>query len=574
VMLSIRAGTLSTRIGAPLLLIFLGLGMLAGEDGLGGVPFDDFHATYLVGSIALAVVLFDGGLRTPRSSFSLAMWPALSLATLGILVTAVVAGAFAAWVLGLSPLESLLVGAIVASTDAAAVFLLLHGRGTEISKRVSAALEVESGINDPMAVFLTISCVEILLFPDRGTDWHVITDFVIQMGGGAAIGVAGGLLLVQLINRIEIAAGLYPILAVAVALIVFSGAQVLETSGFLAVYLAGLVLGNRRHRAHTVINRFHDGLAWLAQIVMFLLLGLLVTPSTLISNLWSELAVAVSLIIFARPLAVWICLLPFRFTWQEKAFIAWVGLRGAVPIFLASIPVIAGVANGMVYFNVAFVVVLVSLVVQGWTIPWSARVLGLELPPPPELERQDIDLPQTADREAASWQVAHNSPAIDLPFHSLPLPRRTRIIAVIREGTVMNREALERLVADDYVIGLAPPEQLMTLDRMFAAKPAPKRQRAAAELGEFVFNGDVPLAQLCNMYGLPLDPEYADKTLAEFFEDRLGAVAVGDRLKIGEAELVARETAKGRLARVGLEVEPAAERLPLLRVWRKLFGRS
>lgn len=575
VSVSILAGMFSTRIGAPLLLVFLGLGVLAGVDGLGRIEFDDFRTTYLVGSVALALILFDGGLRTPREAFRIAMWPALSLATAGVMVTALIAGIAAVYFLDFTPLQGLLVGATVASTDAAAVFLLLHTRGTELKRRVSATLEIESGVNDPMAVFLTVTCVELLLSPDLAFTGHFALSFLTQMIGGAAIGFLGGMFLVYLVNRIEIAAGLYPILAAAVALIIFAGAQIIDASGFLAVYLAGLVMGNQRHRAQQVISRFHDGLAWLAQITMFLLLGLLATPSQMLSKIGGELAIAIVLIVFARPIAVWISLLPFRFTWQEKTFISWVGLRGAVPIFLASIPVISGVPHGIEYFNVAFIVVIASLIVQGWTVSRAAQLLGLELPPPPEpVERREIDLPPSADREAASWRVATNSPALDTPFHGLNLPRRTRIIAVIRDGTVMNRETLERLQVEDYVIALAPPEHVITLDKLFSTRPLHHSAWAAIDLGEFSFEAGVPLGKLCAEYGVPFEPLDREKPLAEFMRDRLGdRIVVGDSVRIGGVELVVREMAKGKITRVGLAIEPQAERLPILRLWRRLTGR-
>ncbi len=571
---SIVAGMFSSRIGAPLLLVFLGLGMLVRIEAP-DYAIASFQSTFVVGSIALAIILFDGGLRTPRAIFRIAMWPALSLATVGVVITTVVAGAIAILAMDLSPLQALLVGATIASTDAAAVFMLLHVRGTEIRKRVSATLEIESGANDPMAVFLTILCIKLLLAPDAHPSWEIAGMFILQMGGGAAIGIAGGYFLLWLINRIVIAAGLYPILAASVALAIFSGAQLVDASGFLAVYLAGLVLGNNRHRAQQVISRFHDGLAWLAQIVMFLLLGLLVEPRELFVGTAGALVVAIGLILVARPAAVWIALFPFKFSWQETFFIAWVGLRGAVPIFLASIPVIAGVPNGVVYFNVAFLVVLASLVIQGWTVARSARVLGLELPPPPEpIERREIDLPPSADREAASWRVAAESPALRASYSSLPLPKRTRIIAVIRDGAVMNRQGLERLEPDDYVIALAPPEHVITLDKLFAPAPPPRGRDGEPSLGAFVFAPDVRLGRLCAMYGVPFEPLDRDRTLADFMLERLGGgAAVGERVRIGEVELVVYEMAKDEIAKIGLELEPPAERTPLWRLWRRVIGR-
>ena len=575
VALSIVAGMFSSRLGAPLLLVFLALGMLAGEDGPGGLRFDNFQTAYLVGSMALAIILFDGGLRTPRATFRIALWPALSLATVGVLVTAGIAGAFAVYAMGFTPLQGFLIGSTVASTDAAAVFLLLHSRGTEIAKRVSATLEVESGANDPMAIFLTVVAVQWLAQPEAALSPAFLLDFVRQMGGGAVLGVAGGFAMLWAVNRIEIAGGLYPILVASCALLLFAGVQALDASGFLAVYLAGVVLGNRRHRAQGVISRFHDGLAWLAQIVMFLLLGLLVTPTALLDGLGGEVALGLGLIFVARPVAVWLSLIPFRFSWREKAFIAWVGLRGAVPIFLASIPVLAGLSDAGRYFNIAYVVVLFSLVIQGWTVTAAARVLGLELPPPPDApERQGMEMPADVDREAGGWRVGPASVALTHAFHSLPLPKRTRIIAVIRDGALLARETLERLQVDDYVIALTPPEQVLILDRLFFTPVERRRRIEPPGLGEFVFDAGVSLGQVCGLYAVPFEPLDHDKTLAEFLTLRLGdKVVVGDRVKIGEVELVIRELVKDRIAKVGLEIEPEIDRLPILRFWRRLIGK-
>lgn len=581
---SILLVTVSARIGAPLLLVFLGIGMLAGEDGIGGIRFDDFRLTYLVGSVALAIILFDGGLRTPRSAFRIALAPAFSLATVGVLLTAAIIGVVASLVLGMGWLPGLLVGATIASTDAAAVFLLLHARGTELSKRVSATLEIESGINDPMAIFLTITCIELIAAQGTGLDAaHIAESFIVQMFGGAAIGVIGGYFLLWLVNRVDIAAGLYPILAAAVALTVFAGAQLVDASGFLAIYLAGLVLGNNRHRAQQVISRFHDGLAWLAQISMFLLLGLLVTPSSLLANWKAELVIAIALILVARPAAVFAGLAPFRFGWRERSFIAWVGLRGAVPIFLASIPVMAGVPEGMTIFNVAFVVVIASLLLQGWTVAPAARFLGIELPPSPEApERHGIDLPLSADREAASWSVAPGSPALAQRFDELHLPRRTRIIAVIRGGAVMNRATLERLAPDDLVIALAPPQHVIALDRLFAT---PKRRAApgGGGPGEFSFRGDVALGEVAALYGVDFGEADPSGTIDAFLRARLaGEPVVGDRVPLGALELVVREVEGGHILRAGLAIdvdEEDGDRMARLarrlgRALRRVLGRE
>lgn len=575
VAISILLVMISSRIGAPLLLVFLGIGMLAGEDGIGGIHFSDFRLTYLVGSVALAIILFDGGLRTPRSAFRLALAPAASLATLGVVVTALIAGAIASWALKIGWLPGLLIGATIASTDAAAVFLLLHARGTEISKRVSATLEVESGMNDPMAIFLTIACIELLAASGPALEpLHVLGVFLVQMLGGAALGVGGGFFLLWLVNRVEIAAGLYPILAAAAALTVFAGAQLVDASGFLAIYLTGLVLGNNRHRAQQVISRFHDGLAWLAQISMFLLLGLLVTPSALFADWRAEIVIALALIFVARPAAVFLALAPFRFDLRERSFIAWVGLRGAVPIFLASIPVMAGIPEGMTIFNVAFVVVIASLLLQGWTIAPAARFLGLELPPAPEqTARQDIDLPLSADREAASWRVAAGSPALATRFSDLHLPRRTRVIAVIRDGVVMQRDTLERLQPDDHVIALAAPQQVIALDRLFSAPTGGQASRSRGA-GVFRFHGEVAIAALGDLYAIATSDAAPDETIDAYMRRRLGgAAAIGDHVPFGQGELVVVALDKDRISHAELSIEPAEERLPALRLLRRLLAR-
>jgi len=561
VVLAILLGQLSNRIGAPLLLVFLALGMLAGEDGPIGIKFSDFSATYQLGSMALAIILFDGGLRTPMANFRIALGPSLALATIGVVVTAAVAGLAATWLFGLTWQEGFLLGAIISSTDAAAVFVLLHQRGTELQRRVGATLETESGINDPMAVFLTVATVELIRAGQAVPGWEVLGDFAREMIGGAIIGVAGGYALLWLINRAELAAGLYPILAAAGALVIFAGAAQAHASGFLAVYLAGAVVGNNRHRAASMIDRFHDALAWLSQILLFLMLGLLVTPSALLPDLGKALGVAAALVVVARPLATALSLTPFRMTWREQAFIGWVGLRGAVPIFLAIIPLLAGLPNAATYFNVAFVVVLVSLTLQGWTVVSAARLLHLELPPVPEpADRQDIVPPASMDRDIVVHRVGVASRALSRPLAELHLPPRTRVMSVIRDGVVQNRATLERLEPDDTVLSIVPPEHHHALDRLFATPPAKERVAAAErELGEFGFPGDTQLAELGLLYGLPVPQGAHGLTLAEFLVRHVGRrPVVGDRAAWGSVELVVRTMDDFEITQVGLEVEPSS----------------
>ncbi len=376
-MLSVLAGQASARIGAPLLLTFLGMGILFGEDGPGGIIFNDKHTTYVVCSLALAIILFDGGLRTPLKAFKTALRPALMLSTIGVLVTALVTGVFTAWLMNIELLKGLLVGSIVASTDAAAVFLLLHQRNVRLQGKINATLEVESGINDPMAIFLTITCVELLTATQHPGWFAILSMFVKQMGLGMLIGYAGGSALCRMMRWMRLDVGLYPVFALTGGLCIFGGTNLVDGSGFLAVYLAGLTFANSGFTKTQLIKQFNDGVAWTAQLIMLLVLGLLVTPSNLIGYLIPALLIALVLIVVARPLAVWMCLPYSGFNREEKTFIAWVGLRGAIPLYLAIIPALSGVENGHYYFNVAFIIVLASLVLQGWTINPLARRLGL-----------------------------------------------------------------------------------------------------------------------------------------------------------------------------------------------------
>jgi cell volume regulation protein A len=378
--LSILAGTLSSRANSPILLAFLGMGLFFGEDGPGDISFSDTKLSYLVCSAALAIILFDGGLHTQWRQFRIGVRPALSLATLGVAITAFLVALPLCLFMHVGFLSALLIGATVASTDAAAVFTLLHQHSIGIRQRLVAVLETESGLNDPMAVFLTVSVVELMGPVSAGANWlSLIALFVQQMGVGLAAGLGGGKLMNVFLRRLYfLPSGLYPILGLAGTLLVFGGAAVLHGSGFLAVYVAGLIVGNRVHRARRLMSDFMDGMAWLSQMVMLLILGLLVTPSDMAPDLPLAVLAAASLIFLARPIAVFVSLARSRLSSREKAFVSWVGLRGAVPIYLALIPALSGDPDGSVYFNVAFAIVLMSLVLQGWTIRPAARLCGLE----------------------------------------------------------------------------------------------------------------------------------------------------------------------------------------------------
>jgi len=568
VLLSIFAGVFSARLGAPLLLVFLGLGMLAGGEGPGGILFRDFHAAYLIGSIGLAIILFDGGLRTDPTDVRRALWPSLALATIGVIVTAAIVGMATTLLFSTSWPRGLLVGAIVSPTDAAAISALLHLRRLELRARVAATLEVESGINDPISVLLTVLLVGLLLAPAPLAESYIAALLAREVAGGAAFGLGGGYLLLALINRLEATSGLYPILALAGATALFGAAQTAGASGFLAVYLAGLIIGTHRHRATQVINQAFDAFAWLSQIVLFLMLGLLVTPSTLVPMLGPSLAVAVVLMLVARPVAVALCLLPFRYTAPEIAFISWVGLRGAVPIFLAVIPVLAGLPDAAVFFAVAFIIVLTSLIVQGWTVATAARMFDLDVPPLQQASRLDIDLPGRLGEEntVAGYRVEARCRAVSKAVDALPIPPTARVLVVIRDGIARSAASAPPLAPGDYVLALARPHDLSLLDRVFGPRPERSRADERGLLGEFSFDGTTALAAIAHLYDPAAEAEGA-LTLAEFVASRFaGKPAVGDRARFGAVELIVRDMQGDEITQVGVELDPTPKH-----PWRSWF---
>jgi cell volume regulation protein A len=384
---SVLAGLVSARIGLSFLLVFLFAGILAGEDGLGGYRFDDFRLSFWVGNVALAVILLDGGLRTEYSRFRTGLRPASVLATVGVLLSAAITALAGVVFVGLDWLTALLLGSIIGSTDAAAVFALLTRSGVTLNERVAATLEIESGMNDPMAVYLTLAFIA-LLAPgaEAGSAWATMSlSLLTQFGWGALIGVASGFSMAAMLRRVatrQVESGVLALLIGASGLSVFAATGVIGGSGFLAVYLYGLIVANRAAEVVAPTLAAMDGYAWLAQASMFLLLGLLVTPSTMLHSVVPALAVVLTLIFVARPVAVWLCLLPFRYTTRETWYISWVGLRGAVPIVLALFPLLAGTPQAGLLFNIAFMVVLVSLLTQGSTIALMARKLGVAMPDP------------------------------------------------------------------------------------------------------------------------------------------------------------------------------------------------
>ncbi|HEY7415213.1 MAG TPA: potassium/proton antiporter [Ktedonobacteraceae bacterium] len=385
-LLSIFAWKISSWLGIPSLLLFLGIGMLAGSDGPGGIYFDDASIAQAVGIVALAFILFAGGLNTEWKTIRPVLGGGIALSTIGILLTSAVVAVFALVLLHVSFLEGLLLGGIISATDAAAVFSVLGARKLNLSGKLTPLLELESGSNDPMAVFLTISFTDLLINPHESA-LTLLLLFVQEMGIGLIVGLLLGWGAIQLIGRLHLEeAALYPLLTIMLVLLAYGLTATLGGSGFLAVYLVGIMLGNSDVQRVNRLTRFHDSLAWLMQIAMFLILGLLVFPSHLPAVFVSGLLITGVAIFLARPLSALITLLPMKMSFREKLFVGWVGLRGAAPIVLATFPLLAGLPRASFLFDLVFFVVLASVLLQGTTVPFVARWLGVIVPPPTEQE--------------------------------------------------------------------------------------------------------------------------------------------------------------------------------------------
>jgi cell volume regulation protein A len=452
----------SGRIGLPVALGFLAVGMLAGSEGLGRIPFEDYALTLRVGTTALALILFDGGLHTPASAFKAAFKPAAVLATVGVAGTALLAS-LAARAFGFAWRDALLLGAVVSSTDAAAVFAVLKMSGVHLRHGVGVILELESGFNDPMAVLLTLALTRGLTVREG------LVEGILELVVGALGGVAIGLLARALLPRVKLgAAGLYPVLTVCVALLAFSAPTLLRGSGFLGVYLAGVLLADARLPYRGGLLRVHDALAWLSQVGMFLLLGLLVFPSHLLAVAPRGLALALFLAIVARPLVVLICLLPFRIPLRQIACVGWVGLRGAVPIILATFPVLEGVPRGREIFDLVFFVVVVNAIVPGWTVPWVSRKLGVGTdakPAPPAV--LEIQSSRPLGSEVLSFLIEPASAVAGSRIADLPFPEDAAILLVVRGDEPIAARGSTVLQAGDHVHLFCKPADRAFIDLLF-----------------------------------------------------------------------------------------------------------
>lgn len=470
--LLLLAGLLSAvsrRLGVPGLLVFLVLGMAAGSDGIGGIPFDDYALAFRLGTVALVLILFDGGLNTAPAALRAAGRRALVLATLGVVLTA--GGvAVAAHLLGFSWAVALLIGSVVSSTDAAAVFSVLRGSGMRLEARTAATLEVESGLNDPVAVLLTIAATDAVL-GRHTTVWQVGLGCLVSLAVGAVAGLVCGRGGLALLRRARLpATGMYPVLTVAIGFAAFGVATLLRGSGFLAVYVAANVIGAGSLPYRASIRVVHDGLAWLAQLSMFLMLGLLVFPSRMGSLADEGLILASVLAFVARPLTVLLLLAPFVASLAERVFVAWVGLRGAVPVVLATYPVLAGVPEGETIFHLVFFITLASSLVPGATVAWLARRLelgrvGEPLPP------ASIELISRRDYpgDFVWYAVSHASAVAGAAVRDLPLPETCLLVLILRRDALVPARGDTVLREEDQVCVFVPAAERALLDLLFGA---------------------------------------------------------------------------------------------------------
>ncbi len=598
IFVSIMTTTLSARLGVPLLLCFLGVGMLAGEEGVLGIEFEQYAIANFIGQAALACILLDGGLRTSLQSFRVGLKPAITLATWGVVATVLSLGLFATWLLDVDWRLGLLIAAIVGSTDAAAVFSLLRNGGVKLNDRVQSTLEIESGANDPLAILLVMVFIALNLDPESMTAWDMLSMLFTQIGVGLIMGLLSGFVLSKMLPKVHLAEGMYAILIASAGFAVFSATNLMGGSGFLAVYLAGVAIGNTKVRATEHVLRVMDSFAWLSQAVLFVVLGLLVSPSSLLGVWHYSLILFLFLLFVSRPLAVFTGLLPFGFNMRETSFISWVGLRGAVPITLAIIPVMMAVPQAQLAFNIAFGLVVLSLLVQGATIPTMARLFKVWVPTNDEPKAQhEIWVGDHASMTLYEFEVAAGAFAVGrhpVNISSKFDTKEVMLFALVRNQRLMSVNDDTTLKQGDLVWYAFSGDHATSVAKIFN-NSSTQYQKTSEFYGDWLLSphiriADLPFFGVSNRLGsnfmqsrlhsldilnvftptpstqgnlIGIDKELMDtlemhkhKTIEEYMLSQFHAAPVaGDQVELNHAwALIVREIdARGRLRLVGLK---------------------
>ena len=571
---SIMASTLSARLGVPLLLLFLIVGMLAGEQGILGIEFSQYGLANFVGQAALACILLDGGLRTSFKSFRVGLKPAITLATWGVLVTVLVLGVFVTWLLDVDWRFGLLMAAIVGSTDAAAVFSLLRNGGVKLNDRVQATLELESGANDPLAILLVTGLIALNVDPAGQTAFGFLVLLFQQLSFGLGMGLLFGYLLSRLLPKIHLAEGMYAILILSAGLAVFAATNLIGGSGFLAVYLTGVLIGNHKVRSTEHVMRVMDSFAWLSQAVLFVVLGLLVTPSNVL-NVWHySVAIAAFMIFVARPIAVYTSVKPFKFKDQEIGFISWVGLRGAVPITLAILPVMAGIDNAFMLFDIAFGVVVLSLILQGTTIPTMANLFKVRIPTNKD-PKEEHEVWVSDKASITLYEFEAQSGAFAIGRHPMGIskgisPDEISVFALVRGQQIVVVDEQTKIKFGDSVWYAMRGNHASKIAKIFNDTTLDRKAiddfygdwllSPSVKLGDLPFFSEAmvakPLVKTLKTTEADSTKDMWEQTVAEYVTSHLGTAPVsGDTVVVNdEWSLVIKEVGeKGKLRSIGLK---------------------
>lgn len=466
---SVLASKTSTKFGIPILLIFIAIGMLCGSDGPGGIEFHDPALTQILGTVALIYILFSGGLST-RLELVAPVWrEGVVLASLGVIISTLLMAFFIHWAMEMSWAASALLGATLSSTDAAAVFGILKTRKLGLRPKMQAILELESGSNDPMAVFLTLSLIHFIKTPESFQWMEILRHFFIQMSLGGLLGWWMGKAVVKLINWLDLEfEGLYPVLTLASVATIYSMSEYFGGNGFLSVYLAGLAMGNETYFSRKTLTVFHDGIAWLMQVGMFLAMGLLVNPRDIPRVIWPGIIVSMVLMLLARPLSVWICLLPFRYKLNEMWFLSWGGLRGAVPIILATYFLVENVPEAPGMFNIVFLIVIFTMMIQGSSVGIMARFTGVQGPP-----QKDRKLPfksRSGHSDFIEFYIPRSSGIVGKSILQLKLPKDVLVVLIHRTGDEFIPRGNTQIEAQDRLVCLSAKKSIAAVESIFGSE--------------------------------------------------------------------------------------------------------